>query len=105
MSRIESSASQSAIGAGQPAATGATESSASPATSASTGAPDDRATAFRAAKNGEAVPGGSLLIAAYAVVWVVILLIVVRTFRRQTRSAEQLDALERAIAKAGTGQP
>ena len=103
MSRIGWSAAQT--GAGQPAATTTTESSGSPVTSASTGAPDDRATAFRAAKNGEAVPGGSLLIAAYAVVWVVILLIVVRTFRRQTRSAEQLDALERAITKAGTPQP
>ena len=74
-------------------------------TEASTSEPSDRATAFRAAKNGESVPGGALLIAAYAVIWMVILLVIVRTFRRQTKSAQQLAALERVIEKAGNEQP
>lgn len=83
-----------------------TASNAAPAASASPSAssdtPDDRATSFQAVKGGgETIPGGTLLISAYAVIWVIVLLVVVRVFRKQSKTAEQIAALERAIENAG----
>jgi hypothetical protein len=76
--------------------------SAAPAPSASNATPDDRATSFQAVKGGgEQVPGGNLLIGAYAVIWVIMLLVVVRVFRRQSATTEQIAALEKAIEQAG----
>jgi len=75
---------------------------AAPSTSASTETPDDRATSFQAVHGGgESVSGGKLLIGAYAVVWVIVLLVVVRVFRKQSKTAEQIAALEKAIESAG----
>ena len=74
---------------------------ATPAPSTSAGAPDDRATTFRAVQGGgETVAGGKLLIAAYAIVWVIVLLVVVRIFRRQNGVARELGELEGAIRRA-----
>ena len=68
----------------------------SPSASASTAA--DRSSAFHAVEGpGESVNGGKLLIAAYAVVWLVVLLLVVRAFRRQTQTKSDLDRLEAAL--------
>ncbi len=80
--------------------------SAAPSTSASIAVtPDDRASSFRAAENGgEAVSGGTLLVAAYAVMLAVLMLTVLRVFLRQSevgKKVEQLDAaLREARAKA-----
>jgi CcmD family protein len=80
----------------------------SKATPSSEGAPPaaERGTSYGAvdaaaprAEQGETVAGGTLLVAAYAVAWVVVLLFVVRTFRRQTAVAARLDELERAIQR------
>lgn len=83
-------------------ATSATASSASAAPSASQQTPDDRATSFQAVKGGgESVPGGTLLISAYAVIWIILLFVVLRVWRRQSHTAEQIAALEKTIEKAG----
>jgi hypothetical protein len=76
--------------------------SAAPAPSASNATPDDRATSFQAVKGGgEQVPGGNLLIGAYAVILTILFIVVVRVFRRQSKTAEQITALEKAIEAAG----
>ncbi len=62
---------------------------------------DDRGGAFRAVDGaGESVSGGNLLIAAYGVVWFIVLALVVRTFSRQSQTAEGLAKLEEQIKKA-----
>jgi hypothetical protein len=73
-----------------------------PSASTSTATPDDRATSFQAVKGGgEQVPGGALLVSAYAVIWVIVLIVVVRVFHRQSMTSEQIAALEKAIEDAG----
>jgi len=76
---------------------------AQPATSASVEAtPDDRSSTFKAVKGGgETVSGGALLIAAYAFVWVALFVVILNVFRRQTKVAERLAALEDAIKAKG----
>ncbi len=76
--------------------------SAAPAPSASIAtSPDDRASTFRAANDGgESVSGGSLLVAAYAIILVVMLLTVLRVFLRQSGVSKRLDALEAALKDA-----
>jgi hypothetical protein len=70
------------------------------ATSAETG---DRATAFRAVTgNSETVNGGALLVAAYAFVWIVVMIVIARIFTRQTSVAGKLDALDAEVKKALT---
>jgi CcmD family protein len=70
----------------------------SAATSATT--PDDRATTFRAVQGGgETVSGGKLLVSAYAVVWLIVLVLVVRVFRRQNKTESTLADLETQIRK------
>ena len=77
----------------------ASSTSPAPSTSASVEAtPDDRSSAFKAVKGGgETVSGGSLLIAAYAFVWIALFVVILNVFRRQTKVAERLAALEDAI--------
>jgi hypothetical protein len=60
---------------------------------------DDRATAFRAVRGPEAeqVPGGALLLAAYALVWVLLLLFVLRLAYLYAKTRRELDALERRL--------
>lgn len=71
-----------------------TVQSPTPLTSASTTV-DDRATAFRAVDNTkESVAGGPLLIAAYALLWLIVLILIVRIFQRQNKMAKNLDSLE-----------
>ena len=80
----------------------ASNPSASSTGSATTG--DDRSVAFSSKDgSGEAVPGGSLMVAAYAVVWVVVLLLVVRVFQRQSAVARQLGELEADLRKRPQG--
>ena len=70
------------------------------ATTATSAEPADRAAAFRAVTgNAESVSGGHLLIAAYAFVWIVVLIVVARVFQRQTAVADRLDALEADVRR------
>lgn len=74
-----------------------------PASSGSTtAATEDRSTSFTAKDGGsEGVPGGSLMVAAYAIVWLVVLLLVVRVFQRQNTIARQIADLEEDLQKRG----
>jgi CcmD family protein len=75
------------------------------ATESSTPAPEasaaGRATTFTGAPaSGESVPGGTLMVTAYAIVWVVVLLMVVRVFQRQSALAKKVEELEADVAKS-----
>jgi CcmD family protein len=69
-------------------------------------AAEERATSFQAVQGAvkEDVPGGPLLVGAYAVVWVFVLLFVVRVVRQQQQSQRDLTRLEALLAKAEGGQ-
>ena len=69
-------------------------------------AAEERATSFKAVQGAvkEDVPGGPLLVGAYAVVWVFVLLFVVRVVRQQQQSQRDLTRLEALLAKAKGGQ-
>jgi hypothetical protein len=70
------------------------------ATSPST-APDDRATSFQAVKGEpEHYSGETLLVSAYAVLWVIILIWVALVWRKQAALTVRLDDLERVIDDA-----
>lgn len=60
---------------------------------------EERATAFRAVEGPqtEDVPGGALLIGAYALVWVLVLLYVLRLGSMQAGLAREVDRLERSL--------
>jgi CcmD family protein len=62
----------------------------------------DRATSFQAVSGAvkENVPGGPLLLAAYAVVWLAVLGYVWRLSRLHAGVEERLNSLERALAAA-----
>ncbi len=65
---------------------------------------ENRATTFQSptssALDRETVPGGNLLVAAYAIAWLVVLIVVVRVFRRQNELAGKIALLEDAVRKA-----
>jgi CcmD family protein len=61
---------------------------------------EDRSTTFKATPAGsESVPGGTLMIVAYAIVWVGVLLLILRVFNRQTAVAKRVDELEADLKK------
>lgn len=64
-------------------------------------AASERAQSFRAVTGAvkEDVPGGPLLVAAYAVVWGFVLLFVIRVVRQQQQSQRDLARLEAQLAK------
>ena len=68
-------------------------------------AAEDRATSFKAVTGAvkEDVPGGPLLLAAYAAILIVIISYGVRLVRMQARAQSDLERLERQIA-AGASQ-
>ena len=69
-----------------------------PATSAS--AVEDRSTTMKGTPaSNESVPGGTLLVVAYAIVWVVVLLLILRVFQRQTAVSKRVDELEADLKK------
>ncbi|MBW2463540.1 MAG: CcmD family protein [Deltaproteobacteria bacterium] len=68
--------------------------------------PDEsRATSFRAVTGPEAedVPGGTLLIAAYGVLWVLIFGYVFRLGRLEARTRADVTRLERGLAESSGG--
>ncbi len=63
--------------------------------------PDDRATSFQAVKGEpEHYSGETLLVSAYAVLWVIILVWVALVWRKQAALTVRLDDLERVIDDA-----
>jgi hypothetical protein len=68
---------------------------------------DDRATAFRAVSGAptEQVPGGPLLLAAYALVWVLLLLFVLRLAYLYASTRRDIDHLERRLREASSKAP
>ncbi len=70
-------------------------------TSAQTTAPDDRSTEFKPVQGGEeGASAGALLIAAYLVLWGLLLGFLLMSWRRQMRLDARLGELERALAGA-----
>lgn len=71
---------------------------------------EERSAAFRAVEGPvtEDVPGGPLVVGAYATVWMLILLYVFRIGRMQGRLARDVDRLERSLVssegRAGGGE-
>jgi CcmD family protein len=65
---------------------------------------EERSATFRAVEGPqtEDVPGGALLVAAYAVVWTLVLLYVLRLGRSQDKLGRDVERLERSLA-AGDG--
>lgn len=63
---------------------------------------ESRSAAFRAVEGGrqEDIPGGPLLIGAYAVAWVLMLLFVVRIGRLQAATSKELARLEQSLARS-----
>ena len=69
------------------------------------GAPDDRATSFQAVKGEpEHYNGATLLVTAYAALWVILILWVAFVWRKQAALTARLDDLERVIDDAARKQ-
>jgi CcmD family protein len=68
--------------------------------------PDDRATSFQAvpANQAEQYSGGTLLVAAYAALWIVLFAWVAVVWRKQAALHERLADLEKVIDKASTAR-
>ncbi|HEX3771151.1 MAG TPA: CcmD family protein [Polyangiaceae bacterium] len=68
-------------------------------------APDDRATTFQAVKGEpEHYSGETLLVTAYAVLWVIVLAWVAMAWKKQAGLTRRLDDLERVIGEAARKQ-
>ena len=77
------------------------QAEATTAAPAGSGTPDDRATTFQAVKGEpEHYSGETLLVSAYAVLWVIILVWVALVWRKQAALAVRLGDLERVIGDA-----
>jgi CcmD family protein len=61
-----------------------------------------RSTEFRAVEGGnEMVSGGTLLVEAYAALWLLLLGFLLISWRRQARIDARVDELEKAVARGG----
>ena len=69
-----------------------------------TSSPDDRATEFRPAPTTPMQSGETLLVEAYAVIWVIVFALLLFSWRRQKKIDARVDLLEGAIAKAREAQ-
>lgn len=65
-------------------------------------AAEERAAAFRGVRGPEAesVPGGALMLGAYAIVWVLLFLYLMRMRRLQRHTAEELERLSTDVRAA-----
>jgi len=64
--------------------------------------PGQRSTEFRAVEGGtEMVSGGTLLVEAYAALWLILLAFLLVSWRRQARIDARVDELEKALARSG----
>jgi|SRR5580704_19643204 CcmD family protein len=81
---------------------------ANPTSPASSAEPDDRATTFQPVEGGgEQRSGATLMVAAYSIIWTLLMVWLVLLWRKQARLNERLDGLEGAIvaASARTASP
>jgi hypothetical protein len=62
--------------------------------------PADRATEFTAVESGEHYNGSTLMVVAYAAIWVLLMAWIYLLWRKQAMLAERLDGLERSIDRA-----
>ncbi len=62
--------------------------------------PADRATEFTAVDGGEHYNGSTLMVVAYAAIWVLLMAWIYMLWRKQTVLGERLDGLERSIDRA-----
>jgi CcmD family protein len=62
--------------------------------------PADRATEFTAVENGEHYNGSTLMVAAYAAIWVLLMAWIYLLWRKQAMLAARLDGLEKSIDRA-----
>lgn len=77
-----------------------------PEPTASSDSPNDRATTFQAVKGEpEHYSGETLLVTAYAVLWVIVLAWVAVAWRKQAALTARLDDLERVLDDAARKQP
>jgi CcmD family protein len=83
----------------------ADQAQASEVSQGGTGTAEDRATSFQAVSGNEPqhYSGEVLLVAAYALVWTILLGWVAFVWRRQRELDERLADLERVIASSGRG--
>jgi hypothetical protein len=65
-----------------------------------TNAPDDRATEFKAIEGGEHYSGSTLLVEAYAAIWLILMAWLLLLWRKQQALTARLDGLEAAIDRA-----
>jgi hypothetical protein len=66
----------------------------------STQTPSDRSTEFKAVDSGERFNGNTLVVEAYAALWLVVMGWVFLLWRKQAGLAERLDDLERVMDRA-----
>ena len=62
--------------------------------------PADRATEFTAVESGEHYNGSTLMVAAYAAIWVLLMAWIYMLWRKQAVLGERLDGLEKSIDRA-----
>jgi hypothetical protein len=71
-----------------------------PPSSPAAGTPEDRSAAFHPVEGGEVRSGEQLLVAAYAVLWVVLMAYLGLVWRAQARLSRRVDELERTLDRA-----
>jgi CcmD family protein len=78
-----------------------------PAPALAQDAAEERSQSFRAVEGAvkEDVPGGPLLVAAYAAIWLVVLAYVFRLVRLQQRAQSDVARLERLLAQGAPRDP
>jgi CcmD family protein len=62
--------------------------------------PADRATEFTAVEGGEHYNGSTLMVVAYAAIWVLLMGWIYMLWRKQAMLGQRLDGLERSIDRA-----
>ncbi len=68
--------------------------------------PDDRGTTFRPVEGGgDTTSGMTLLVAAYAVIWLLAFLLIVMSLRKQRRLDDRIERLETDLGKARGEKP
>jgi hypothetical protein len=67
-------------------------------------APDDRATEFKAVTGGETYSGSTLLVEAYAAIWLILMAWIFMLWRKQQSLTTRLDGLEAAIDRAAAAK-
>lgn len=66
--------------------------------------PDDRATQFQAVQGGETYSGSTLLVVAYAAIWLLLMAWILMVWRKTQSLTSRLDGLEAAIDRAAAAK-